>query len=277
MVNPKAQEEAEAAKKEVQELKEELEKSEFQKERARDQLESMAEQMSKLEQSIQAKGLELVVSVDVSGSMENALGHLVETLSTISKTMPKISPYYSVGIVAYRHSSADGKALQIFPLQQIQKESVDHGKSFGRLTEFLSGLKAQNGLAPLEDAVKAALPMFNQSDFSGHQIFLLLGDVGPYENDWNDLVFDERERQNERRIIKLVNNWLSTNNERSVVSLFSGQLPDASWSLERIKYRESLRFFRELALETGFEQNFTTNPGKMLALMLTAIVEEREE
>ena len=81
---PNQGQELKEAQEQLESLQSELQKSEFEKEKAREQLEEMLKAMAESEDSIQSKGLELIVAFDVSGSMDDALGHLVETIKTIS-------------------------------------------------------------------------------------------------------------------------------------------------------------------------------------------------
>jgi hypothetical protein len=55
------------------------------------------------------------------------------------------------------------------------------------------------------------------------------------------------------------------------VSLFSG----AGQASYQHKHQLSRDFFSNLASEAGQQENFTENPGKMLAYLLMAIVTER--
>lgn len=258
----------------VVEQSEKLAQAKFERDNAREQLEELTSELAKLEESVQAQGLELVIAVDVSGSMGQALGHLVETITTISKTMPIISPDYRVGIVAYRQGPNDRSPLQVFPLQQIHPEKKDGGKSFDRISSFLQGLEASNGSAPVGLAVEKAIDMMSSSQgYNGYQVFLLLGDVGPYENSLNDLWFTQAKKRQEKVITNRISSWVHASDKRRVISLFSGVVPDPSWQRGyHINYQESLRFFKEVAATSGQPENFTQNPGKMLAYLLNAIV-----
>lgn len=279
MINPEGsqdqlEQKLEQAEKMVIEQSEKLSQAKFERDNAREQLEQLTSELAKHEESVQAQGLELVIAVDVSGSMGQALGHLVETITTISKTMPIISPDYRVGVVAYRDGPNDSKPYDDFPLLQIQPERKDGGNSFNRISSFLQGLKASNGSAPIGLAVDKAIDMMSSSqEYDGYQVFLLLGDVGPYENNLNDMWFSQAKKRHEKEITNKIASWVQATEKRRVISMFSGTTPDPSWQREyHVNYRESLRFFKEVATASGQPENFTQNPGKMLAYLLNAIV-----
>ncbi len=263
--------------KRVVEQSEQIAKAEFERDKAREQLQELTEQLTKLEDSVKAQGLELVIAVDVSGSMGEALGHLVETITTIGKVLPKITPEFRVGIVAYRQGPDDRTPLKIFPPHRIVVDSKDGGRSFAKISNFLQGLKASNGIAPVGMAVDKAIGILSSSNaYDGYQIFLLLGDVGPYEYSLEDLFFSQQKKRHEAPIIRKIASWVKGSDKRRVISLFSGATPEPSWPQGyHIRHKESLRFFREVAAKSGQPDNFTQNPGKMLAYLLTAIVKNK--
>jgi hypothetical protein len=251
----------------------ELSKAEVQRQAAREQLQELTEQLASLEQAVKAQGLELSIAVDTSGSMEKVLAHLLETLTTISTVMPKVSPEFRVGIVAFRSEEPNQPGTQIFRMQQVFGASQDGGRSSQAVSQFVAGLKALRGLAPIDEAVRSAIAQTSPPGaFSGHQVLFILGDVGPYESTWNDVgSIEPHERALDAQIVRDVAQWAKASERRRVVTLFSGEItteyPD--------KTQSSREFFRRMAADAGQEANFTENPGKMLAYLLTAIVPDR--
>ena len=256
---------------------EKLAKAKFERDKAREQLQELTQQLTNLEESVRAQGLELVIAVDVSGSMGEALGHLVETIITIGKVLPKITPDFRVGIVAYRQGANDREPLHIFQLQQIVTEEKDGARSYGALKGFLGNLKASNGIAPIGIAVDKAIGMLSSAaGYDGYQAFLLLGDVGPYEVSSQDMIFTPQKKKYEVAIINKISNWVNGSEKRRIISLFSGSQPDQSMhQAYHVRHRESRRFFKDVATKAGQPDNFTENPGKMLAYLLSAIVKDR--
>ena len=253
----------------------ELDRAAAERQRAREQLKELTQELANAESAVSARGLELVIAVDVTGSMEEPLGHLLETITTVSRVLPAISPDFKVGVVAYRIGENDSRPLQIFALQQILPESSDRGRSQQRIEAFLRRLEAANGVAPIRAAIDSAVSMFSTpSSYQGSQILLLLGDVGPYELSLNDLFYsDQKKGRFETPLLRQVASWARESERRTVISMFSGLRPAAGLDHRyTIKYEQSLRFFREVATNAGQPENFTQNPGKMLAYLLTAIV-----
>lgn len=261
------------AKAELAEVQQALQESEFEKEKAREQLEEITKALTDIESAIQSQGLELIVVVDVSGSMSDALGHLEETIRTISKVLPKVAPEFRIGVVAYAISDKVPNGLQVFPAQQIFPEHKDGGRSLAMINSFIDKL-VRGGLAPVDRAFLTALDMSEQSasQFEGSQTIMLLGDVGPYESpngDWTRV--EQYERQAERQLLQQISRWVGDRDKRSIISLYSGKPVNNRSSG---KDQASYNFFRQVAVAADQPKNFTQNPGKMLAYLLTAIVKE---
>lgn len=257
----------------IQQLQASLEASEQQTESAREQLDSMTEQLTALERAVRTRGLELIVAVDVTASMEKPLSHLVETVTTIAKVLPRVSPQFRIGIVAYRQTSAGASGLSVFPLSQILNPAKDGGASFGQLTTFVGALTPQRGVAPVGPALRQALGLFDRADADSYQALLLLGDVGVGEfwsgsgAAWKRDAADQAE---EAAISQEVTQWVRAGERRSVVTLFTGDANDQNKAVANA----GRDFFRRLAADAGQPDNFTQNSGKMLAYLLSAVVQD---
>lgn len=240
---------------------------------AREQLHEVVEKLAQLEQAVKAQGLEVAIAVDTSGSMGEALQHLLETITTISTVMPKVAPEFRIGIVGYCQPQPTDPGLQTFPLRRILPPSQDGGQSTRILFEFASSLKPSGGIAPVSAALHSAIGMFSDPrSFEGYQVLLVVGDTGPFEttaNDWETV--EPEEVAAASQLVRDIAGWAAVSDRRRVVSLFSG----AGQRERPIKQQASREFFSRLASETGRAENFTENPGKMLAYLLTAIVPER--
>jgi hypothetical protein len=248
-----------------------LSEAEVQRQAAREQLQELTEQLADMQQAVVAQGLELSIAVDTTGSMEKVLAHLLETITTIAAVMPKVSPDFRVGIVAYRRDEPGQPGTKIFRMQRIYGAAQDGGRSSKAVTEFVADLKPLKGLAPVDDAVRSAIGQLSPSNTSGgHQVLFIVGDTGPYESSWDDTAsIEPHERQLDDRIVREVAQWASASPRRRVITLFSGEATNDE------KWQSSREFFRRMAAEAGHAENFTENPGKMLAYLLTAIVPER--
>lgn len=257
----------------LNETAKQLSEAEVQRQAAREQLQELTEQLANLQSAVKAQGLELSIAVDTSGSMEKVLAHLLETLVTICAVMPKVSPEFRVGIVAYRSEEPNQPGTQIFRMQQIFGATQDGGRSSQAVSQFVAGLQALRGLAPVGDAIRGAIGQMSPADaFSGHQVLFILGDTGPYESTWNDVgSIEPQERALDAQIVREVSQWAAASERRRVITLFSGEISTEYAE----KTQASREFFRRIAAQAGQEANFTENPGKMLAYLLTAIVPDR--
>ncbi len=254
-----------------------------QRDNVRNQLDEVTRQIAKDKESVRAQGLDLVVAVDCTGSMSEALGHLVETLKTIARVMPKITSKFRLSIIGYRNNSSE--SLFYGNQKGIYSEEQDGGKSLDELDTFLNKLKAKRGLAPIGWAVDKALATLSRysesKDYQGsYKILFLLGDMGPYERSWNDMAFNPSKKIFEDQITDKIAAWVKKHPEKHrVVSLFSGTPPNSgsdNYYEHQHRYSESLRFFKSVTLRAGQASNYTENPGKMLAYLLSAIVKGRE-
>jgi hypothetical protein len=281
MVNQSDIHKVEMLEKELKEKTLELTKSIAERDSSREQTQELVQQITQLEQAVRAKGLQLVIAVDTTGSMSKPLGHLVETINTIAKVLPKITPDLSIGIVAYRQGENEQRSTHEFSLRRVYPPEKDGGRSLKELSDFMNGLKAEGGLAPVEIAVDTSLKMFSQSGQSqGVQAFMLLGDVGPYEDSGEvPAIFFESlasESENEHRIIDKLKRWSQGSSRRKVISVFSGTKPEASadyYDQTLATHEASRAFFSRIASDVGQADNFTDNPAKMLVYLLNAIIE----
>lgn len=275
LIQANGMEDVEALQQELAKRAEKLAEAEAERDRSREQMAEMVEELTKSQSSVTATGLELVVAVDVSGSMEEPLGHLVEALQTIATVVPRIAKVFRIGVVAYRNAQGSSQLYEIFPLKEILPSERDGGRSFDQISGFLNSLRAENGLAPISEAVDESIGMLQSSrGFDGFQTFLLLGDAGPYELSWDDGIFTPDKRRFEPPVIRRIADWVDGAERRSVISLFSGD-PEHSRHEPPIRRQleESLRFFRDIAVEADQDENFTRNPANMLAYLLNSVVE----
>lgn len=254
---------------------EKVEALEAQAEQAREQVEALTEQVADLSEAVRTTGLELVVAVDVTGSMQRPLGHLVETLTTIARVLPGVSPRVRIGVVAYRQTSPSTPPFITFPLTAVLPTGRDGGQSSGLLSRFLGGLAAEGGAALTGRAIRHALSQFSGAGvFDGSQILLVMGDVGIGEQ-WNGAevvwTYAAAEQEEVDSTAGAVARWVRAGANRSVVSLYT----ESDNPLQTPEYRDFNRaFFRRLAEHAGQPENYTENSGKMLAYLLTAMVQD---
>lgn len=266
--------ELEGAMEEIQQLENALRQSEAEKDAARDQLEELTKTMVEAKNSVHSKGLELIIAIDVSGSMDDALSHLIETIRTMTVVLPAISPKFRLGVIAYAKNNAEliPNGLQVFGARQIFAEHKDGGKSLKAINQFMSKL-SRGVMAPVDKAIYEGIKMFSEPGrFDGYQAIMIIGDVGPYETG-DGYRIEPDERIIETDVINAMKNWVSQDENRSIVSLYSAATPRSGASE---KAKSSYEFFRKLAAESGQPENFSQNSGKMLGYLLNAIIKNDE-
>ncbi len=262
---------------EIDELLEELakEKSELQEEEKK--LTQKNKHLQKLDQSkksLEQYNFEVVIAVDTTGSMQWELDQLADTIALIGKILPKIGKNVKMGVVAYRRDQNNRKDIKIFPLQTIRDEDSDGKRSYRKIHGFVSRLRAQPGSAPVEEAMDTALKMFSSAEaFTGHQAFMLLGDVGPYEDRYRDQLIDSNNRQQEKGMIDQLKAWTGQSFHRNVLILFSGddEIRKTSGNQHK-KFIESREFFKKLASGAGQPKGFTSNQTEMIPQLLSVIL-----
>jgi len=261
----------------VDELLEQIEKEKVALKLEENKLEEKNEQLTKLEkskQSVQQYNFEVVIAVDTTGSMQWELDQLTNTIGLIGKILPKIGYTVKMGVVAYRRDENNRVDIKTFPLQVIRDEETDNKRSYRKIHSFVSRLRAKPGSAPVEEAMDQALKMFSNSEsFVGHQTFMLLGDVGPYEDRYRDQLIDSKNRQQEKGMINQLKLWAEGSLHRNLLILFSGddEIGKTSGNQHQ-KFVQSRKFFEQLANESGQPQGFTSNQTDMIPQLLSVIL-----
>jgi hypothetical protein len=261
----------------VEKLLEKLEAETAELESEVNNLESKNKQRNKLEKSktsLQQYNFEIVIAVDTTGSMQWELDQLADTIGLIGKILPKIGNSVKMGVVAYRRDQNNKQEIQVFPLQVIRDGDTDGKKSYRKIHSFVNRLRAKPGSAPIEEAMDKALKMFSSADtFTGHQTFMLLGDVGPYEDRYRDQLIDSKNRQQEKGMIEQLKLWTDENLHRNILILFSGddEIGKTSGNQHQ-KFLESKKFFEKLAVDVGQPEGFTSDQGEMIPQLLSVIL-----
>lgn len=261
----------------LENLRKELDAETVELESKVNDLENMNTALNKLEKSkasLQQYNFEIVIAVDTTGSMQWELDQLADTIGLISKILPKIGNTVKMGVVAYRRDQNNKEEIQAFPLQVIKDSDTDSNQSYRRIHSFVNRLKAKPGSAPIEKAMDMALKMFSStSSFTGHQTFMLLGDVGPYEDHYRDQAIDSTNIQQENGMINQLKVWTSESLHRNILILFSGndEIEKTSGNQHK-KFLASKIFFKKLATEAGQPEGFTSDQGEMIPQLLSTIL-----
>lgn len=238
------------------------------------------EKLTNAEKSLQQYNFEIVIAVDITGSMQREIDKLTDTIGLIGKVLPQIAHSVKIGIVAYRRDEKDKLAIKTFPLQVIKAENEDNKKSYRRVHDWVRGLRAKPGSAPVELAMDQALKMFSSPDkFTGHQTFMFLGDVGPFEDKYRDQSIDSRNREQADAMVDQLKIWVDQQFHRNVLILFSGEDEIAKTlrlqgpnGRQHQKFLQSRKLFQRFAKETGQPESYTTDSSEMIPSLLSAIL-----
>ena len=256
----------------VEALERQKKEAQAELERRKERLASEEENLKELENAVEgilSSHVEIVFAVDATGSMQEELNALYETVRIIGDVLPEVCETARIGVVAYRTSPGGADATASFPVSDMGDPA-----SYKKLAAFTRKLKAQKGPAPADAALSAALDMFTP-DFTGRQVFMLIGDVGPFESRFGDYDVSDADRARGRDMVNAVSAWHASKRLRHVLTLFSGadeiqKSIDAGLPDRENKYNESRELFRRIALTVGQEDNYTENTGKMLPYILGA-------
>ncbi|MEM1231368.1 MAG: vWA domain-containing protein [Pseudomonadota bacterium] len=247
---------------------------------AKARLDEDSKQRQKEIAKLSERNVEIVIAVDKSSSMEEELNNLKSAIARLGEILPGVSKSVRIGVVAYRINERGRNATETFPIQRIQPASEDGGQSVRKLQQYLRRQTHASGLAPTLQATRTALGMFNQSpSYRGHQVFLLLGDVGPYEESVRGV--DRITSAGEARAQSLINDvarWAKARKHRNLIVLFSGR-DEVSRTIfggaRQRKHAVSMELFRKIAAAAGQPKAYTENQSSMLADFLVAALKRR--
>lgn len=259
----------------LEELEQQIQQERQRLKETQSQRQDAQDELAKAERSKQAferYELQIVIAVDTTGSMQLELDLLSDTIALIAKVLPKIAASVEMGIIAYRRDEQNRETTQRFALQPIRDSDEDGGRSFRAVRAFVGQLRARAGSAPLDKAVDEALKMFAPADrFAGHQTFMLLGDVGPYEDAYRDQQISDDNRRQEQAMREQLRIWAGDSPTRNLLILFSGDDEIAKTSGDQHeKFLQSRRFFQSLAEAAGQPEGYTNQSSEMIPQLLLA-------
>jgi Mg-chelatase subunit ChlD len=237
-----------------------------------------------LEGAIKLKSIELVIAVDSSGSMGDEITRVQNTLEIMAVLLPSLVPDFQVGIVAYCRTST--APYDEFPLASLDPLKATNDPTFQQFEKFRKNLKPKGGWAPVAEATRHALSMFSRPDPTGtgiQQIFVLIGDVGPFEPNGNEPPYyyltDAERTSVETQLYREIQAWSNASDQRRVVSIFTAKEVHENDGMDReqkkeakIKYDLSKPFFENVAIAGGRPEFFTQDIGVMNELILLALV-----
>ncbi len=215
---------------------------------------------SKKSGDISSQPLDLVVVIDISGSMSSQIEQLKTSIEALSKSLPAISPRVTISIIAY----AKGTIYSLLN-QKIEYDPEKLHHSAQQLIEFTKGLKAGGGNADIEQALLKALEVSKASlGNEGRQAVVVFGDVGPYEVK-NVTIGSTRQSQIENNIVSKVMSLSKQNANFTMVACFTGNGSSR-------RDRASKQFFEHLAVAAGDRGVFTNDSSGVLSALLLAVL-----
>lgn len=268
-------------------------KAEGRLEAVRAEIEAQRDEIAKIQARTQAteeevsavaeRHVEIAIAVDKTGSMEQELYNLKNAILRLAEILPKVTDSLRIGLVAYRiNESTQRNETDVFPMTEIRARDEDGGRSYDALSNYLARQRHASGAAPVLEATREAIGLLNHAPgYKGHQVFMLLGDVGPYENHVSDL--DAITPEGERRAQVLVNTiggWAKGRKDRNVIILFSGRDEINRFEFgigpaRRHKHKISMDLFRSLAEAAGQADGYTENQSTMLVDFIVAALKRK--
>lgn len=277
-----------AVKAELAEAKAELSASQELAEKTQKELEQTSQELevakNELKEGISKFPIELVIAIDVSGSMQVPLNRLKEAINRLAIEIPKVTKEFKVGVVAY---GGEGTFTTI-PLMTITKSQRSN------FIRQVDALRLNVGSTNVPEAVTRALSLYSVPNEKVRKAFVLIGDVGPYEivNGREYELYDMPTMQAERvirsgggatvnkalepQIIRQVKGFVETNNLSSVMAMYTGNATrrgDDSYYVIALTKNNSIPFFKSVAA-TGGESNghYSEDSSDMLSMLLIAIL-----
>lgn len=251
----------------LQELQQSLEQAQSQKE----QLEQVTAQYQGLEGK-EIRDVELAVMIDVTGSMQREIDQLRESIALLAKAMPRIVKTFRISVVAYRRDPQNIDVTRVFPMQTIRQLNADGGSSLRALENFVAPIRAEAGSAPFERAADLALQQFSAAEaFDGQQALFVIGDVGPYEDQYRDQTISAANQASATAVQNRIRQWTREGLRRRAIWLYTGTDEiNASSGAQRIKFQRSQDFFKAAAASLQQDDAYSESPGDMLPLLVLA-------
>ena len=264
------------AKRQLAELEQQIEDLKQDETEIEAQLSDVRSQVLDMEQ----RDVEIFIIVDRTGSMEQELYNLKNAVLRLALILPKVTDSLKIGVASYWADTEKNVAnIKTYSMQELNAPEKDNGRSYNTLKRFMDAQTHLGGNAPILKATNVALKQFSGADrFDGHQVLMILGDVGPYEEANDAFRISRAGVARANQLTQNVSNWVKSRNNRNLIVLFSGrdELNDRSRSnLDRQKYRTSQELFQTIAKQAGQPDAYTENQNTMLTDFLVAALKRK--
>jgi len=210
------------------------------------------------------KAVDLVFVIDTTGTMEEEIGQLKTSVSTIIGMLPYVLRDVRIAIVKMNDEgtkSLDFKHLDFIPVG-------DDGNSASLIVGWLSGIKSPQGqVTDVISATSFAIELIDAArDDSRLTALVLISDIGPYEY-WNrrPVEIDEIPLL-ERRLVKLANDFVSESKNRRFYAVFPGQAAESAVENQNTAPGRTRQLYCSMARAAGTQGRFFGGLDDVLSL-----------
>tara|TARA_Y100001954_G_C15765905_1_gene581741 strand:+ start:414 stop:1442 length:1029 start_codon:yes stop_codon:yes gene_type:complete len=286
--------EAAAQTAELEETREQMMQVEEQNSELQDELDKSEQEANALKESLKVRPLELVVVMDVSGSMTTQMDVLRQALRQLTLLLPSLSDDIKIGIVVYQSK------IKHFPenqnqLQRILQAEDDNGASFRSVTDWMAKwltpasrsndsasvrrLRQYSQVSKLSPSsvniiagVKRGISLFTKVPPARmRQVFLLIGDVGPFEGKGRVEVISPEESREAQVIQQTIRDWAVQREQRGVIALRV-----RTQNREQPLEPNTDAFFKGVASAAGENGKYTEDWENVLVEIVAALLERKE-
>ncbi len=174
-------------------LESSLEQTRSQRDKAEEQaadLEQRNQELSEELSHIRVEDMDLVILIDVTGSMGESVEGLKKEIQNLIKVLDKITPSLAVGIVAY----GDRKYERPVTVQRLMR--TDNAAELAALEQFVNDLRLQLGIGSGSNnetpealhLAMARLPTLNWRSEAPERHVVIFTDAPPYPEELNNTV-----------------------------------------------------------------------------------------
>ncbi len=205
-------------------------------------------------------GLDVVLVIDATGSMQNIIDDLKRRLSDVVRTMQRLVPTARIGAVAYRDRDDDNIATAPRQSEDFLVKWTDLTFNVSKVQSFLGGIVAEGG-GDWPEAVKDGLDCAMKQlkwRADAKKVIIIVGSSPPHEKDWP-------------AIRSLVADWRARNGFVSTIDVSWPLHAEAERKLHRWLYGEELKevsplpdFYKEL--QEAFHEISKQGGGNDIAL-----------
>lgn len=263
-------EKQEELERELQKSRAALEESRRKQQQSEEQLKKALEQLEENSKAVHSQAMELVVAVDISGTMSEELSHLKDVMLTVVRTFPHALPDLRIGIIAFPIVQENPEKMFELKLRSVHPGVTGSNAALDQFIQQLSGLQNVSGVAFSDRAISKGIAWLRESpNASTHQqVLLLLGDICPMELGDATVVEPDELRRMENAY-REVGGYAKNNPRFSMICLYS---PHGDY--ERAILEPSRKYFKQLAVEAGGADKYTEDVSTMFEMIFKAALSQ---